>query len=290
MGVMNKVIYNGVDLTTLGLYVSGDKAFSSPEKDYEKVSIPGRSGDLFFWNGKYKNVDVEYDAILLPTPLYGSGTYEEKFRANARTIKETLLSPEGYVRIEDDYNPDEFRLGVFAGPMDIDAIFLQAGKSKLKFDCRPERFLKSGEIVKTVNWPSPSAVTVTLSVTNPTQFVSKPIFSLYKNDKIGDYVYEVSHNGAITSRFTINHNERTMSNYIYVDSEELDCYYGDPSDALVIDSDMERTYYNSHIIFDDDYDFPLFYPGENTVTITRPSDAAGTNGFAILLWPRWYSL
>ena len=55
----SKLIYNGIDLRQYGLYVSGDKTFNAPKKEYTKVSIPGRSGDLVISNGRYSNVPLE---------------------------------------------------------------------------------------------------------------------------------------------------------------------------------------------------------------------------------------
>lgn len=252
------ISYNGTDLRTLGLYANGDKVFSSPEKSYRKVSIPGR-GDLFFWDGTYKNINVEYETILLPVPIFNSTSFEEKFKTNVASIRSTLLSAEGYVRIEDTYNPDEFRLGVFEGPLDVDAIYLQAGKARIRFNCKAERFLKSGESEVTISSSSASAIT------NPTLFESKPIITISTTSSVG-VSCKVNN-----STFSFTSGSGTKS-YI-LDSEEMDFY--EVASGI-------KTLKNSMLTIDD---FPVLIPGANAIY-----KYGSASNYTLKITPRWYIL
>lgn len=133
---MHNLWVDGKCLKEFGIYVSGENAFNAPEWDYEGQTVPGRNGNLIIPDNRMKNISVSYPAFI-----------RQKFRENAQAARLYLLSAGAkYRRIEDDYHPDSYRLGVFAGPMDFDMKFLNhGGETNLVFDCKPQRFLKSGE-------------------------------------------------------------------------------------------------------------------------------------------------
>lgn len=133
---MHKFWYNGHCCRDFGIYVSGENTFNGPERDYELVSIPGRSGDLIRDNNRYKNITVSYPAFI-----------HRDFLKNSDAARNWLLnSPMDYGKLEDDYHPDTFRLGFFTGPIDFDTRFLnRSGEVTISFSCKPHRYLKSGE-------------------------------------------------------------------------------------------------------------------------------------------------
>lgn len=127
---------DGKSLKDFGIYVSGEKSFGGPEVGYESISVPGRNGDLLISQGRLKNIAVEYPAFI-----------RRNFVENAQAARTFLLAAGAkYRRLEDDYHPDSYRLGVFSGPIDFDMRFLNlSGETNLAFNCKPQRFLKSGE-------------------------------------------------------------------------------------------------------------------------------------------------
>ena len=197
----NKLVYNGIDLREYGLFVSGNRTFNGPRKEYDKVSIPGRSGDLVIYNGRYSNVVLEYDAILI-----------ENYEYNAAMIRSILLSPNGYVRLEDCYHPDEYRMALFEGPLDFDSVFLQAGVCTLRFNCQPQRWLKSGEQEIVIASPQ--------TIVNDTAFHARPIF---KFEGTGAIDCVITH-GLDKQFFTIDFGENESDLACFVDSEAMNCY------------------------------------------------------------------
>lgn len=244
----NCLIFNGTDLRDYGLYVSGNKTFSSPTKEYTKVSIPGRSGDLVTFDGRYSNVTLTYDSILI-----------RDYEKNAAAIRSVLLSPEGYCRLEDSYHPDEYRMAVFEGPIDFESVYLEAGTTTLEFNCRPERFLKSGEI--------PIDITNGNYIVNETLFSSKPIISI---EGYGDITFEFENLHPVEFNFNI---PQLKTGSYFIDCEEMDCF----------SIDVEGNYPNSYFIGDE---FPILTPGSNFITITKSN--ASVSRIAII--PRWYIL
>lgn len=161
MGVIQKNLYvDGINLANYGLYVTGQSVYNAPQRDVELVAIPGRNGDYIIDNGRFQNIEVTYPAGLREDTT--------DFATRVAEIRNILASRHRYVRIEDDYNPDEYREGMFVSGLEVTpACHNIAGEFELVFNCKPQRFLKSGETA--VSMASGS------SITNPTAFESKPL-------------------------------------------------------------------------------------------------------------------
>ena len=160
MGI-NTLTFNNVNSKTYGVYISGTGVFNAPARDREFVQVPGRNGDIILDRGRYQNIEITYPAFIV-----------RDFATNIRTWCNKLLEPIDYVRLEDTYHPNEFRLAVLAQGMEVDPVaWLAAGSFDLRFNCRPERFLKSGETA--------TEFTQSGTITNPTDMTSKPLIRVY---------------------------------------------------------------------------------------------------------------
>ena len=196
MGLLNHLTYDGVDSSSFGVFISGDGVFDAPARRGEMISIPGRNGSLFMDEGVFENITVEYPAFI------GTG-YEALFRQKLGDLRSWLTSRGNYKRLTDTYHPDEFRLGVFREGLEVDPQHItRAGEFTMKFDCKPQRFLISGE--------DPVVYTENGIITNPTLFSSSPLIKLTGNGmvSIGDY------------RFTVTGNTGT----IWIDTEIMEAY------------------------------------------------------------------
>ena len=161
MGIENYIEFGGVKSSDYDIYVSGEGVFKSAERDVEFVEIPGRDGEFALDKNRFKNAEVPYRVINQEADL-------TDFRTKLSAFRNAMLSKKGYQRLEDTFHPDEFRMGVYAGPMDIEPILYNtASEFELKFNCKPQRYLKSGETEVTVASGG--------AITNPTLFNSKPI-------------------------------------------------------------------------------------------------------------------
>lgn len=133
----NYFFFNGARSIDKGLIIEYCPSAGTGQRVVEKISVPGRSGDLVIDTGAYGNYIQPYE-IWFKDKLRGTT------RA-ARDIAQWLLSGIGYMRLEDTYDPEVFRLAMFTGPFDVENWMLTHGRATLEFDCQPQRWLKTGQ-------------------------------------------------------------------------------------------------------------------------------------------------
>lgn len=186
---MGVVIFNGVSSKEYGIQVEHPPGYEFPEKDYETVHVPGRNGDVYIDKGSYKNVSRSYEIAV--------GSMEKDFPTMANYITEMMYSGSGYSRLEDTYEPEYYRMAVYKKKASIENILEHAGRVTIEFDCKPQRFLKTGD------------QTITFSqngiLRNPTNFSSTPIIKVNcvgdGKLRIGKYYVKLS---SIPYNVTIN--------------------------------------------------------------------------------------
>lgn len=142
MGVIiskGNMTFDGIDAEAHGILISGEGTFDAPARVYEMVEVPGRNGAVAIDQGRYENIEVTY-----PAGVWGDDP--QTFRERLAAYRSELAARIGYKRIEDTYHPDEFRLGIFRSAVEVEPSgYNTAGKFEVVFDCKPQRFLKSGE-------------------------------------------------------------------------------------------------------------------------------------------------
>lgn len=159
--MIGRFLYDGKMSSHYGIYISGSGTYNAPERDIEAVSIPGKNGDLIIDNQRYKNISVAYPAFI-----------RQKFKASAQAARIWLAANYEYKRLEDSYHPEYFRLARFSGPLDFDMRFLnKSGECTITFDCKPQRFLKEGEMSITAEGA--------IRLYNPTGQKALPRFRVY---------------------------------------------------------------------------------------------------------------
>lgn len=180
--MFRNLIFDGISLKTYGLYVSGDAVYDSPERDVEMISIPGRNGTFALDKGRFNNIEVTY-----PAGVFSDS--QTNFADKVSALRNQLASRTGYRRIEDEYHPDEYRMGVYKRGLEFDPVhYNEASEFDITFDCKPQRFLKSGETEITI--PSQGGG---YNLTNPTLFESKPLLKVegYGDINIGNQVISI---------------------------------------------------------------------------------------------------
>ena len=243
---MGVIIFNGRSSADYGIFVEEPPGHEWPEKDYDVVHVPGRSGDLLFDNGSYKNVSREYKIAVGSRTLY--------LHEQIDGIFNWLHSASGYARLEDSYEPDHFRLAAYRESSSLENILGHAGRATIKFDCKPQRFLKSGEHA--------ALFTSTGYLVNPTEFDALPIIKLTKKSgtsgqgsfRVGDCEITIGSNTATT---------------MYIDSELQNAYNG-------------TTNLNTSITLNTG-GFPSLGPGNNEISFS-----GGITKLEVT--PRWWTL
>ena len=165
------LIFGGINSSDYGIYISGEGVFNAPKRDVETISIPGRNGVFLLDHNRFDNIVVTYPAHCKTSNL-------EEFRSLLRNYRNALLSLSGYQRLTDTLNGDEYRMGAFIDSFDAEPIgYSTAATFDLKFNCKPQRFLKSGE--------TPVSVASGDTVTNPTLFDAHPLIKFNSNGNDG---------------------------------------------------------------------------------------------------------
>lgn len=180
--MFKKFTFGTTDSADYGVYINGEGVYNAPEKDVEMITIPGRSGSFAFDRGRFNNIEVSYPA--------GSGdSSQPNFAQRVRDLRNALASKIGYQRLEDDYHPDEFRMGVFKSGLEVSPVhYGTAGEFDVVFDCKPQRFLKSGETQVTVANNG--------TITNPTEFDSQPLLAVVGSGELTVNGYKMTLKGA----------------------------------------------------------------------------------------------
>lgn len=170
--IYKELTFDGENSGDYGIYITGAGTFNAPQRDVELVTIPGRNGSFALDHGRFENIEVTY-----PAGLYGSD--ETDFADKIAEARAWLCSKSGYVRLQDEYNPNEYRLAVYKSGLEVSPALLKAGEFDLVFECMPQRFLTSGETAITVGHGI-----IPGTVKNPTRFESRPLLEVTGYGKI----------------------------------------------------------------------------------------------------------
>lgn len=133
----NYFTLNGRSSADWGIVASKDNGFDAPERDVSAIEVPGRNGELHIDNGRWRNIDVTYNDCVI----------ERDFTEQFGDFRAYCARQRGYQRLEDTFHPDEYRLADMTQGIKVSSVGTRynSGKFDLTFNCKPQRFLKSGE-------------------------------------------------------------------------------------------------------------------------------------------------
>lgn len=219
------IVYGGESSGNYGMVVAEAPAYERPKRKETIYTVPGRNGVIVFQDDAWEDVTREYKVWLAE----GNGA---SLAQKVDAFEAWLNSKKGYQRLEDNFEPDVYRLAYYSGGDGFTNNLTQYGEASLHFTCRPERFLVSGE--------TPVTVTDGSALINPTKYASKPLIHIEADNQ--------------TVSVTINGKTITalVSDFINIDCETMDAY------RLPVENK------NSNI----SGSFPTIAPGNNTVAIT----------------------
>ncbi len=172
---VNTITFGNVNSADFGIYISGEGVFNAPVRDADMISIPGRNGSFLLDKGRFENIEVTYRAFNTEANM-------ATFIANVDAFRNAIVSQKGYQRLEDTFHTDEYRMASFIGGLEINPVLYNDHTSEfdITFNCKPQRFLKSGETQQTVVNGG--------NLLNPTLFESNPLVMVqgYGTLNIGD--------------------------------------------------------------------------------------------------------
>lgn len=134
--MLNETFYlDGIDANTVGINLQNPIQFTQAVPKYSTQSIPGRNGDLIFETDSYENRTGTAKCFCLQENV------ELAISASGRF----LMGKPGYRRLETSDDPDHFWMVKVKNSPVIDQRLRMIAPFQIKFDCKPQRFLKSGE-------------------------------------------------------------------------------------------------------------------------------------------------
>lgn len=179
--IFNSLVFGGVDSAEYGIYITGEGVYNAPERAVELVSVPGRNGAIAIDQGHWENVEVEY-------PAGAFANSQSEFATAMSDFRNAIVSQIGYQRLTDSYHPDEYRMAMYVEGLEVEPGRYdngQVGEFTIKFNCKPQRWLTSGETAISVDSGD--------TITNPTMLDASPLIETwgYGNIKIGDQVITI---------------------------------------------------------------------------------------------------
>lgn len=255
------VIYIGPDASAssdYGIVVETPPNRDFPSRKISRVSIPGRNGDYIIDSDAYENTVREYEIAF--------GTfYKEDFYSQANKIRTWLnnaAGPDEYYRLADTYEPDVYRMARFDEAGSFSNILNYAGRTTIRFNCKPQRFLVNGN----VSYDYLTGMGGTMF--NP-YMPSKP-YIIIKGT--GDAVLTI---GAIK----VNINGLTSNEQIDIDCDTMQAFYKGASSIINKNGMIELV----------DGVFPVLASGENVITLAAQTGKSFT-ATEFKLNPRWWIL
>lgn len=246
MSLSGTFTLNNVSAEDYGIILTAPPAETFAKRDIETIDIPGRSGSLVLDNGRYQNVTMEYACAIIPPA--GETLREAIVKAVAY-----LRQLSSYARLEDTFRPGYFFMAMAVEAVTVESIMERAGVFTITLERKPQRFLTSGETVRTI---SSSGSTLT----NPTRFPSSPLIQLSGSGS-GSLTL-----GGKTVRID------SLTTYFFLDSETMNAYRKVGSNA------PEN---KNNVIYAPE--FPVLSPGSNTISWTGGITS-------VKITPRWWTL
>lgn len=188
----------------LGLYIASKGSYKGAERDISYLSVPGRSGDLVFDNGRYKNIKIPYKLNVLNTTPFS-------WAQLTHLIKGWLLAKQGYLELWDSYDPYYYRLASYADEVNIEQNLKEYGSLSLTFNCKPFKYSLEGK--KMVKLTSPDFLH------NPEFFSSKPYIKIVGSGSVTLSINSVA--------FLFD----DIDGYIEIDSDTMTCYKGTTNES-----------------------------------------------------------
>lgn len=139
---MTTFIFNGKKNTEFGLRVAEGKKITTSSLDVERVSVPGRDGELLISNNRLNSAELSFpvnfvkEKGLIATEVYRISEW---------------LNVAGYKDLTISYDPDFIYRAAYLETFSIEETMRQFGKTTINFVCYPVKFYKQGRTTQTLS-------------------------------------------------------------------------------------------------------------------------------------------
>ena len=238
---MDYFTFGDLDSRDYNVWIFPQAIDSAPQREYSEVVIAGRNGTLTMDGGRYENIDHLYQGIVI----------SDDVESDLTDFRNALVKQIDYQRLADSLHADEYYEARF---MEMFEPILSEGRTaakfEIKFNRKPQRYLKSGE----------TAVTFTANgnITNPTKFASRPLIAVTGKGNVGVGNETITIDG-------------TAEQVSYIDCEMMECYKVQSGANVSINNEVTFT----------SIDFPTLPSGRSGVSL-------GSGITKVEITPRWW--
>ena len=176
--MLNETFYlDGIDARSVGIRLQSQIEFSKAVPVVESQAIPGRNGNLIFETGSYENRVGTASCFCLQKDVERAISSAGRF----------LMGKKEYRRLETSDDPNHYWMARVENSPQISMRLRTLAPFDISFDCKPQRFVKSGEnaVVFSANG----------SLSNQYGQIALPLITLYGQGEgtltIGNCVVEV---------------------------------------------------------------------------------------------------
>lgn len=242
---------DGICSRDMGITVQGFPNFPAPKARVSIYDIPGRNGDLTYWDGSFENISAEIQCFI---------TDEEKVERGLSAVNRWVANSE-YKKLVISSELERFRLARVENAAEVAIRMGVLAPFTLRLNCKPQRFYNMDDTVKL---PASGG-----TLRNPTLFISLPSIKVF-------------YPGSIPAA--------PLADHIYISNSmgEFDLYITRPKKSAswaLIDFELRRAITDAEEeLTIDVFDTPGFASGENSITV---SDSSIFTSFEIS--PRWWS-
>lgn len=283
---MGYVIFNGISSEDLDAVIQYKPQHEFPEKEYDVIHVPGRSGDIIIDKHSYKNVKRTYN---LACPF----SSVNKFHELSSKIIKWLESANGYAILEDSYEPDVYRKAIFRSEGSLPNLFDTLTAINIEFECKPQRYLKSGltkydnvtsNFIK-INYPIETIIYKSLPV------IRFKLNSYFKNNKssikikiTGNKKWYITLSKDKDNQVKLPEKFFDNNYYIVIDCNEQQCY---------LDNGTSKENANLYINCkaDDVNEFPYIINSNSvTIEVYNNNNVIDPSIISIDYQPNWWKL
>lgn len=259
-----KVFFGRKESSDYGIIITDPPSYYWPEHPYTHKNVKGKNGDIITDSKYYKNVTKKYDIAAYD---------KNDVVLSARNVSDFLHrynGHDGYIRLEDSYEPDVYMRAVYEEFNELKSVLGQAWKTTLEFSCKPQKFLLSGD--RRVN-----IIQSGTEIYNPTDYPALPIIIIWGT---GD----IHFSGRPTK--VLNGEKVSTGNYDEAEVKDVLLTIYNNYNQITIDAetfdaeDVNGDNVNSSINLEDQI---VLYPGSNSITFAGEIEK-------ISIIPRWWRL
>lgn len=247
--------FDGVCSDDLGIVVSSFPVFSGAEPKVTKYSVPGRNGDLTYWDGTYKNVSVELKCYIADVSKIET----------ALTAVNDWLADIGYKKLVISTELGRYRMARITNAAEIGIMMGVIAPFTIKLDCKPQRFYDD---------ETPRVFGTSGTIVNPTRFNALPLLRCQMASSAEsiagvEFIHFLNALGESKVGLTLS------SRPFYID----------------IDLESRRAVTNTgeNVPLRLESDYPMLCPGETSFSTSN--SLAQVEWFSsITIFPRWWTL